>query len=201
MARRPNVTMRKRQRELKKAEKAEAKRAKRLAKTDELEDVDAPESEDPGEETADMQEMTVGNAPSPETAAEEAKSDPPMPAYCKVCKDVLAHTLVEKKAGSSKRVKCAVCGDEHPYRKTKPATRKKARKTKQAAADEQTYDSLIAGLDLAEANPYSMATVFSYRTLIDHPTFGVGVVARVLPDRKIEVLFPEGAKKVLAHSR
>lgn len=208
MARRPNIAMRKRQREQRKAEKAEEKRAKRFARADSQEDNSAVK-EDPGVPGAENRaesrreasaDLFVDRALDPATALGGVATTRRLQAYCKVCKVVNDHTLVALKAGSTKRVKCSACADEHPYRASKPASRKRVRKSKDAAPDDGSFDSLVSGRDLSEASPYDMAAVFSDRTIIDHPAFGVGVVARVLLDRKIEVMFREGAK-VLAHGR
>jgi hypothetical protein len=122
-------------------------------------------------------------------------------AYCKVCKAVIEHTVVAIKGKKPQRVQCKTCEDTHPFRANKPAPRKKASaKAKALAAAEDNYESLMQGRDASKAVKYSMAQEFADRDLIDHGSFGLGLVTRMLPDRKIEVLFPTGVK-LLVHNR
>ena len=47
---------------------------------------------------------------------------------------------------------------------------------------------------------YGLSERFSVNDIVEHPSFGTGVVRNVMPGDKIEVLF-EGGSKILAHSR
>ena len=46
----------------------------------------------------------------------------------------------------------------------------------------------------ATPTPYSMSAAFTLGALVDHPSFGVGMVMSVVPPDKMEVLFQEGVK-------
>lgn len=42
--------------------------------------------------------------------------------------------------------------------------------------------------------PYSMSGAFGLGSLVDHPTFGIGIVLALTPPDKMEILFQEGIK-------
>jgi hypothetical protein len=44
------------------------------------------------------------------------------------------------------------------------------------------------------ARDYSMTGAYKVKSLINHPVFGLGLVQRVVGERKVEVLFEEGKK-------
>jgi hypothetical protein len=124
-------------------------------------------------------------------------------AYCKVCKAVVEHTVVGVDRKKPKRVQCKTCEDAHPYRASKPTDKKKgagASKAKRCQSGDLSYDSLMKGRDLSQTTQYDMTQQFSDRDLLNHETFGVGLVTRVLVDGKIEVMFSTGCK-LLAHGR
>lgn len=121
---------------------------------------------------------------------------------CLKCKDVTNHTIVAMADGKVAKVVCNVCGGRHNYRPPKPekktnpkkkASRSSGKSIKQAKA-EARFEELLADRDLSEAQTYSLTAVFKKGDLIDHPTFGLGVVTgTILPD-KIEVTFREEDK-------
>lgn len=120
-------------------------------------------------------------------------------AYCKVCKAVADHLVVDKgrRTKTPKRVSCVECRDTHPFRPSEPKSRKK---TTAEPPLHLSYDRLIEGRDLSKTTRYEMSRQFGARDLIAHDSFGVGLVTRVLADRKIEVRFPMGTK-MLVHDR
>ncbi len=133
--------------------------------------------------------------------ATAAKTGDIVTAYCKVCKKLLEHVIVEIKAKGSKRVQCKTCDDTHPFRASIPAPRKKTAGSRaRGAAAGESYESLMTGRDPILATEYAMNVQFSDNELLEHKTFGLGVVTRVLFNRKIEVMFEDSAK-TLAHDR
>ena len=59
----------------------------------------------------------------------------------------------------------------------------------------------MQGRDASKAVRYQISSLFKEKEVIDHTVFGIGVVAQVLDDDKIEVLFRSKGKKVLVHDR
>lgn len=122
---------------------------------------------------------------------------------CPKCKEVLNHTVIALVDGEVARVECSVCGSSHKYRPVKPAavaaakrkiTRAASLEKARLAQTEAYFEKLVATRNRAEARAYSMNEVYSPGELLDHPTFGLGVIIdTVLPD-KIEVLFRQGSR-------
>ena len=130
-------------------------------------------------------------------------SEEKIDAYCKVCKSLTPHSVLERTSAKKKprRVRCRSCQDAHPFRAKPTPGKKAAKKTTKPKVDPAgSYDSLMAGRDLSRSVRYKMSREFVECDLLDHASFGVGLVVRVLWDRKIRVRFPDGMK-TLAHAR
>lgn len=122
--------------------------------------------------------------------------------YCGKCKLVLAHTIETVENGKVKRVHCNTCQAQHAYRANAPGTRKKASGTaasRAAAAAALSYDELLKQHDAAKARPYAPSAEFTEKQLMQHSTFGLGIVT-TRRGNKIDVLFADQAR-VLVHAR
>ena len=131
---------------------------------------------------------------------------------CTKCKDLTNHKIVAMVEQEIVKVECNVCGGRHKYRPEKPVkakTKKKAPAKKKAAAKKkpakpkltlavkkaiEIFTKLMKGRNEADALPYSMTTQFGKNDLINHPSFGIGVVTAIIPPNKIELTFIEGPK-------
>ncbi len=125
---------------------------------------------------------------------------------CTKCKAVYNHTIIAMVGGRVARVKCNTCGSEHNHRpekaKVEPSVRKTlvkaspaARKTRKdpEEMDREEYEKLFHTKDTGKAIAYDMNGAFRIDDLIDHPTFGFGIV-RSRHDSKMDVLFNMGRK-------
>ncbi len=122
-------------------------------------------------------------------------------AYCGKCKMVLAHVVIALKGSRPAKVECKTCGAIHAYKKDAPAKGTTRRTTRSsAAAKVEAYEKLLGGRDAATAIRYKLSQGFELDDVVDHKTFGLGVVVKSLSDKKIEVCFPTG-NKILAHDR
>ncbi|MBN1959837.1 MAG: hypothetical protein JW841_02720 [Deltaproteobacteria bacterium] len=136
-------------------------------------------------------------------------------AYCSKCRLELAHIIVAMISNEVKRVQCKTCQSEHAYKakataKSPTASSSRERSTKNTrkiggagvgiGATRYQYDELIKGHNISGAPKYRPAKTFKEGEFINHPTFGLGIVTRILSDSKIEVLFP-ACSKVLVHAR
>jgi hypothetical protein len=79
----------------------------------------------------------------------------------------------------------------HAYRKNPPDTKGKRR---------SQYEDAMEGRDLSKPIPYKISRKFGLDDIIAHKTFGIGLVTRVVSDKKMEVLF-EDSSKLLIHGR
>lgn len=127
-------------------------------------------------------------------------------AFCSRCQMVLAHTVTAKLGNQIVRVICNTCKAEHRYRPSAgasaPRRRREADPVRQpkTRAQRSDFDRLVAGKDLSSARPYSPRETFTQGELLQHPSFGVGVVSAVKTGGKVEVVFPSSVK-VLLHGR
>jgi hypothetical protein len=122
-------------------------------------------------------------------------------AYCGKCKLELAHIIIAMKATKIAKVECKTCHALHAYRTKAPAPRKpRGAKKGKLPLTASEYETLIAGRDLSGAKPYKQDTTFAAEEVINHATFGLGVITKILTDKKIEVGFKVGLK-VLVHDR
>ena len=108
------------------------------------------------------------------------------PAPC--CEAVKPHVVVAVKGTRAAKTECKVCNSVHPYRKNPPDT--KAKKKGQ-------FDDAMEGKDPSKAVPYKITKKFNADDVIKHKTFGIGLVVRVISDRKMEVMFEDCTKLLI----
>jgi hypothetical protein len=111
---------------------------------------------------------------------------------------VIAHDS----GGTVERVKCLTCGSEHKYRPDKKrASRKTAKKSTiiQEVDFTKTFEELAEKFKAKKPLPYSMSGSFKNDDVIDHKTFGMGVVTSASQD-KMEVAFSD-RPRILACNR
>lgn len=126
---------------------------------------------------------------------------------CKACGSV--HKYRESKAAraakaageSVKRVRAGdtrdnavELGPARPARKAAPSAPKSPGKRSSAAKIEAAWQEAMLRLSGHESAPYSMGGYFAPDSLMEHPTFGKGVVISVSPPNKVDVLFQDGVK-------
>jgi len=112
-------------------------------------------------------------------------------AYCPQCKDVKNHEITAMKGTRAAKTECRSCGSLHPYRKNPPDTKAKKK---------SLYEDAMEGRDVTKPIPYRLNRKLSQDDVIAHKKFGVGLVTRVVSDKKVEVLF-EDSSKLLVHGR
>ncbi|WP_051564309.1 hypothetical protein [Desulfovermiculus halophilus] len=141
---------------------------------------------------------------------------------CRKCNDVTGHAVVSIVEGQIAKVECRGCGSVHKYRPAKKSGQSKsagsssrAEKGKSTASKgkksqtakekeaqqlaEQIYkewQTKTQGKNQAEAKTYRMDGEFTANELIDHPSFGLGVVQRIIPPNKMDVLFQDSEKRL-----
>ncbi|MBW1783087.1 MAG: hypothetical protein JRL30_20380 [Deltaproteobacteria bacterium] len=124
---------------------------------------------------------------------------------CSRCKLELSHVVVvHNQEGIVYRVKCKTCGSEHKYHPDKRRTfAKPLKKTKRTVTIKENmareFEKLAEKFKEKESVAYTMSGSFKPDDVIDHKTFGMGIVTRV-SDEKMEVVFSEGPR-ILACNR
>lgn len=128
-------------------------------------------------------------------------------ANCTRCKSTLNHTIVAMVGERVVKVECNTCHGVHNYRgpvekkekvgsqatPKKPSVPRQLKKDPGLAAIEE-WEALKLALNADQAIPYDMNRKFRSNEIINHATFGLGVVKSLIPPNKMEVLFQMGKK-------
>src|SRR5262245_12335675 len=131
--------------------------------------------------------------------------------YCTSCKMDLNHMIVALKGDRIAKVQCLTCKKEHVYRAPKGITepgvapkkatrarKKKDTEAEQAVSVEAEWEKLMAAHREAPLKPYSTKAHFGLGDKLSHPTFGDGIVGKLIYPNKLEVIFRTDIK-VLIH--
>lgn len=121
---------------------------------------------------------------------------------CTKCREVRNHTIVAMVEGKVARVECNTCGGVHNYRPPKKAAAPRSRSASdapkrrgtRASADLEQWEKAVAGKSEAKTRSYQMDAAYAPDELIEHPTFGLGLVTATFKPNKMEVLFRDGRK-------
>lgn len=112
-------------------------------------------------------------------------------AFCPSCGAITRQTIAATKGSRAAKAECTVCKSVHPYRKNAPEAKAKKK---------SPFEDATGGRDMSKAIPYKTNRKFNADDLIKHKTFGIGLVTRVVTDKKMEVLF-EQSTKLLIHGQ
>jgi hypothetical protein len=113
---------------------------------------------------------------------------------CTKCKMELNHVVVANNAaGIVERVQCLTCGSEHKYHREKKKPTKRISKKNiftQEVDLTNTFENLADKFKEKRPLPYRMSGSFKNDDVIDHNTFGMGIVINASCD-KMEVVFSD----------
>ena len=112
-------------------------------------------------------------------------------AWCPSCKLVRTHVIVAMKGTRAAKTECRICSSSHAYRKNPPDTKAKKR---------SQYEDAMEGRDVTKPIAYKLSKKYNAEDVIKHKSFGIGLVTRLISEKKIEVLFLESTK-LLVHGR
>ena len=116
---------------------------------------------------------------------------------CTKCKLELRHVVIShNKDGIVAKVKCNTCGNEHKYYPEKKRLAAKKKKEEAAKVAKQTREAKKYALLLEQnqgkkAKTYCMSENYNDNNVIDHKTFGKGIITKV-NYQKMDVLFETG---------
>ncbi|MBK7860686.1 MAG: hypothetical protein IPJ65_19205 [Archangiaceae bacterium] len=128
-------------------------------------------------------------------------------AFCTKCELLLAHTILAMVGPKIIRVRCNTCMGEHAFRGQvvpKSAAKPRASRASTSAAEKAekitiAWEERLKSTDLTKARKYSPKESFAAEEVMNHPTFGYGIVSAVRGD-KIDVAF-KAFEKTLLHKR
>ena len=121
---------------------------------------------------------------------------------CTKCKMELNHIVIcHTMEGVVARVKCRTCGKYHPEKKKMP--RKAARATGRTAASRKVsaapdFEQFSEKLRNRVPVPYSLSGSFKVDDVINHATYGMGLVTKVSRQR-VGVLFFDGPRTLVCN--
>jgi hypothetical protein len=127
---------------------------------------------------------------------------------CSKCKLILAHIIVTMKSATEPdKVMCKTCKStqsfKDPSAKKKKTSVEKVIKTARAGGSRKATESVgelwTKALNKATAGDkeYSIRGSFQTGDVINHPTFGQGIVEKLIDDNKIEVLFQDDYRTLM----
>ncbi len=130
--------------------------------------------------------------------------------HCSKCKLTLAHIIVTMKdTKTPDKVQCKTCKATHSYKdpsaaKAKTSVNKVIKSAKSSSSKSRKPTESVAELwnkainkSTTHARAYSIKDSFVMGDIIDHPTFGQGVVERLIDNNKIEVIFQDDYRTLM----
>lgn len=128
-------------------------------------------------------------------------------AYCTKCRMMLGHTIVAMVGDRIARVRCNTCMGDHAFKANPPGTkaekargegtvRPRAQAAPRAKVETLPFEALFEGRNAGEARRYSPKERYAEGDVLEHPTFGLGLVTAVRQD-KIDATFRQGPKTLI----
>lgn len=123
-------------------------------------------------------------------------------AFCTKCELLLAHTILAMVGPKIVRVRCETCKGEHAFRGAvvpKGAAKPRAKRSSAAEKAEKViiaWEERLKSSDLTKARPYSPKETFAVEEVLNHPTFGYGIVSAVRGD-KMDIAFKAFEKTLM----
>lgn len=132
--------------------------------------------------------------------------------YCTRCKMDLGHTIMSMIGGLPSRVMCRTCKSEHNFKAkkgikepgTEAAGASEKNKTPRAPKAEKVIPVELEWMKQINSSPravrpYAANESFKLGDRVNHPTFGEGVVQKIIHPNKMEIIFRMDIK-VLIHA-
>jgi hypothetical protein len=116
---------------------------------------------------------------------------------CMKCRQPQVHVITAMMQDRIVKVQCRTCGSLHRYRNPGTPLRP-PRKRSVKVSPEEVWGRMINHVTSREKIPYTFSGDFKVNDLIDHATFGLGVVTHLLAGDKIQVVFKDGEKILIA---
>jgi len=123
-------------------------------------------------------------------------------AWCPRCNLNSGHTIIAMVNNLPKKIKCDTCDEHHnlvakPSGKSRIKSKSPTRKSTSKEATYQEYLSRLTGGDPANSTKYNIKGDFKKDEIIDHLSFGIGIVLSVIQLNKIKILFKDGPRLLI----
>jgi hypothetical protein len=136
--------------------------------------------------------------------------------YCAHCKSDTSQTVIEVDGLQVRIARCNKCKLEGDYRSPRARTKARlrevaasrktragstpARKPRRKKEDPgQIFRTLVGSLSPSTAKAYSVRDTLAVGQLIEHPSFGLGVVTILTEAQKATVLFEDGPRVLICN--
>jgi hypothetical protein len=127
-------------------------------------------------------------------------------AYCSKCQGEFSHVVVSMVDRKPARVQCKMCKGNHNFKRIGDTRAKSVSRSSTPSSTPRkqvvlAQDYWQEQMDLQKGKPmktYSPKELFQKGEVINHKSFGVGIIEEVRIDKKIVVIFRAG-EKVLVH--
>lgn len=117
-------------------------------------------------------------------------------ARCTKCKTITNHVIIAMVGNKPVNVQCNTCSGIHRYRQPVSIQTTVKRTSDSSVVKQEEWTALQTAISHGLARDYDMEKEYRVGTVIRHPSFGFGLVQRVVGSRKMEVLF-EGGRKMM----
>jgi hypothetical protein len=115
-------------------------------------------------------------------------------ARCTKCQKVTNHVIVALVGIKPVNVQCNTCSGIHRYRQPASIAKTVKHSSSSPVVKQEEWAELQTAISNGLARDYDMEKEYRAGTVIRHPSFGLGLVQRVVGSRKMEVLFEDGRK-------
>jgi len=122
---------------------------------------------------------------------------------CGKCKEKTNHLVIAMVGDEVAKVQCNICGSMHKHRPpvaARAASSGAPKKSRAAGAPSRVsasvrkYQDAVAEAAGGRKLSYSIESGYREGDLLQHPTFGLGVVQKLTRPNKMDVLFEDGVK-------
>jgi hypothetical protein len=129
--------------------------------------------------------------------------------HCSKCKLTLAHIIVTMKDSKTPdKAQCKTCKATHTFKdpsaaKTKSSVNKVIKSAKSRTSSKKSTESVselwtkAINKNTTGSKTYTIKSSYTTGDIIDHPTFGQGIVEKLIDNNKIEVLFQDDYRTLM----
>lgn len=116
--------------------------------------------------------------------------------FCSKCDLKLSHLIMSMKdANTPHKLQCKTCKSEHMFRSAKKAPAKK--KALSAKSASEVWDQAVKSSGNKQIQNYSIKNKFSVGDILEHSSFGKGVVQELLSNGRIAVIFHDDVRTLV----
>lgn len=122
--------------------------------------------------------------------------------YCSRCKLELGHRILAMRGSEPARVRCNTCYSERNFKKQAKShaavKQVRERQPKKTSSHSEFYQQKLTEAGGRPSVKYRIDQSFKEGDLVEHKLFGLGVVLKVIPPDRVEIVFSEEIKMLAA---